>query len=163
MYSNLNASRDLMPREQFLWAVPAALTPGANLAASVSQRRRTSLLGRGKGRGGCRLLSLWFPLILLLSSIPVSFPNPELSLTMLFILHDLSAYPVKFPLKLQMKIAVSLRLLFRNTVTMLSWWFIQLRLSLQVYFSAFQITSGRPFYYEFSKVVVFSFIHICKV
>lgn len=46
---------DSLPSEQFFWAGPAVRTWGANLAASVSQRRRTSLL-KGKvreGLGGC--------------------------------------------------------------------------------------------------------------
>lgn len=54
----MNASRELMPSEQFLWAVPAFLTRGANLPASGLGRRTTSLWGGGKGQGGFRSLSL---------------------------------------------------------------------------------------------------------
>lgn len=55
--------RDLRPSEQPLWAaqglpIPVFLTRGANLAASVSERHRTSLWGGGKGHGGFRSLSL---------------------------------------------------------------------------------------------------------
>lgn len=158
MYSNLNASRDLMPSEQFLTRL--SLPPSHQ--GPIWQHLFRSDAGLhcwaegkvGEGVGCCHsdfLSSCFFR----------AYQSASQTLSC----HSLcfSAYPVKFPLKLQMKIAVSLRLLFRNTVTMLSWWFIQLWLSLQVYFSAFQITSGRPFHYEFSKVVVFSFIHICKV
>lgn len=39
-----------MHSKMFLWAVPAVLTKAANLAASILQRKRTSLLEKEKGQ-----------------------------------------------------------------------------------------------------------------